>query len=202
MFTSHVASYSAVKGSVEYNIPIDYSKLNETELNEKAKVYFFNALKYKDNTLNDDISSALVLYQILQNINPENINYPIKLGILYDKLEKDRQAKGAFSKAIGINPDYYESYFYLGEFYYNREMYKKALKYYKLAHARTNFKNYDLLYRMGDIYEKFGDTKTALIYLEQAIEQSSNPEIQNKINRIRNMDSINKEYYENLERHY
>ena len=99
IISTQLNCFGAVKGGIEYNIPIDYSKLSEVELNKKAKIYFYNALKYKDSTMNPDITNSLVIYSILQRINPENINYPIKLGILYDKLEKDRQAKGSFSKA-------------------------------------------------------------------------------------------------------
>ena len=48
---------------------------------------------------------------------------------------------------------------------------------------------------MGDIYEKFGDTRSALKYLYQAQNQNANPELEEKIKRIELQDSINKEYY-------
>ena len=49
--------------------------------------------------------------------------------------------------------------------------------------------------RYGDIYEKFGDTRSALKYLHEAQKQSANPELENKIKRIEAQDAINKEYY-------
>ena len=48
---------------------------------------------------------------------------------------------------------------------------------------------------MGDIYEKFGDTRSALKYLRDAQAQSSNQELENKILRIEAQDAINKEFY-------
>ena len=48
---------------------------------------------------------------------------------------------------------------------------------------------------MGDIYEKLGDTRSALKFLNEAQSQSTNPELENKIKRIQANDAINKEYY-------
>ena len=188
-------TFSAVKGSIEYSIPIDYEKINEQQFEIKAREYFFNAEKLKDGNINEDMTNALNLYGILQKVNPEKIEYPIKLGILYDKIGKDRQAKGNFSKAIGLDNKNPLPYFYFGEFYYKRELYRKALKYYNEAYTRGFEKNYNLLDKMGDIYEKFGDTRSALKYLKEAQLQSNNPELENKIKRIETQDAINKEYY-------
>ena len=96
-------AFSAIKGKIDYSIPIDYSKINEQELKQVASEYFYNAEKLQEGVINDDMTNALMLYSVLQSVNPENIEYPIRLGILYDKLKKDRHAKGNFSKAIGIN---------------------------------------------------------------------------------------------------
>ena len=48
---------------------------------------------------------------------------------------------------------------------------------------------------MGDIYEKFGDTRSSLKYLKEALEQNPNTELENKIKRIEANDAINKEFY-------
>lgn len=39
---------------------------------------------------------------------------------------------------------------------------------YKEAYKRGYSGNYDTLYKIGDIYEKFGDTEAALKYLKLA----------------------------------
>ena len=119
-------SFSAIKGRVQYTIPTYYSNLSETELQKRACEYYYLAQKLEDGQINEDMTKALTLYTVLQNMNPENIDYSIKLGILYDKIGKDRYAKGNFSRAIGINPDSPMPYFYLGEFYYKRALYRNA----------------------------------------------------------------------------
>lgn len=184
-----------VKGGVEYSIPTDYSKLSEIELKDTADTYYFLAKNYKDGVVNEDITNALFLYSVLQRKNPEEIKYAVRQGVLYDKLGIDRYAKGCFSKALSINKNDPEAYFYFGEYYLKRDEYRKAMKYYNQAYTKGFDKNYELLYRMGDIYEKFGDTRSALKYLNEAKVQSPNPELENKIKRIESNDAINKEFY-------
>ena len=195
ILSSGLSANSAIRGKIDYSIPVDYSKLSESEIEAKAKVYYFNALKYKDNEVNEDITNALMLYNVLLNINPDSIPYCLKLGSLYDKLGMDKHAKGNYSRAIGIDSSQPEPYFYMGEFYYKREMYRKALKYYGEAYSRGYTTNYDMLYKIGDIYEKFGDTRSALKYLQDASAQNPNSELDNKIKRIEAQHSINNEYY-------
>ena len=141
------------------------------------------------------MTNALMLYSVLQQVNPDKIEYPVKLGILYDKVGKDRQAKGNFSRAIGLDKTSPLPYYHFGDFYYKRELYRRALKYYNEAYKNGFETNYNLLYKMGDIYEKFGDTRSSLKYLYEAQKQSANPELDAKIKRIEAQDAINKEYY-------
>ena len=192
---ANLPSFATIKGGINYSIPVDYSKINEQETELKAQLYFHNAEHLKDGIINDDMTNALTLYSILQQVNPDKIEYPIRLGILYDKINKDKQSKSNFSRAIGLNKTNPLPYFYLGEFYYKRELYRRALKNYNEAYQKGYETNYNLLYKMGDIYEKFGDTRSALKYLQEAQKQSANPDLENKIKRIEAQDAINKEYY-------
>lgn len=187
--------YSAIKGGVEYSLPVEYSHLSENELASKANKYFYLAQKYEDNILSDEMTDALMLYSVLCNVNPKNATYPIKLGILYDKLGKDRYAKGNFSHAIKLGTANFSGYYYFAEFYYKREMYRHAIKYYNLAFINSNGEDYNTLYKLGDIYEKFGDTKKSLEFLQKAYQISPNPNLQSKITRIKNFDAVNKAYY-------
>ena len=128
-------------------------------------------------------------------ITPSTTRLSTQLGVLNDKANNDRFAKGYFSKALGINNENPEIYFYFGEFYYKREQYRKALKHYNEAFKFGFDTNYDTLYKIGDIYEKFGDSRSALKYLKEAQKQSPNPELDNKILRIETYNPANKEYY-------
>lgn len=188
-------AYSAVKGGIEYNIPVDYSKLSEDDLNLRAREYFYNALRGKDDELTEYATNALMIYSVLQNMKPEHTEYSVRLGILYDKIGKDRYAKGNFARAIQTNHLNPKPYFYYAEYYYKRQDFRKALKYYKEAYKLGYDKNYETLYKMGDIFEKFGDTRSALKYLNEASLQNPNSELENKIKRISTNDSTNKEFY-------
>ena len=188
---------SAIKGGVHYSIPIDYSKLSEAELADKAKIHYYNAQNAPEKTLTEDITNALFLYSVLEKVNSTQIDYPIKQGILYDKLGKDRYAKGCFSRAIGISSNNPKAYFYFGEFYYKREMYRKALKYYNEAYKNGFSESYETLYQIGDIYEKLGDTRSALKYLNDAMQKSPNSELENKIKKINAKHATNNEFYTN-----
>ena len=86
-------------------------------------------------------------------------------------------------------------YFYFAEFYYKRQMYRKALKYYNLAYTHGFNTNYHTLFKIGDIYEKLGDSRSALKYLKDAQIQKETPELADKILRIERYNPANKEYY-------
>jgi len=192
IFTA-IPSYAALEGGLEYQIPIDYTKLDESELQEKAGFYY--NLVLKSSLMNEDMTAALNLYTMLAEKNPENITYLTRLGTLYDIAGKDRYAKGAFYRALGVNPSAPEPYFRLGEFYYKRTLYKKALKMYKEAYKSGYTRHYDTLYKLGDIYEKLGDTKASVKYLRQASELSPNAALDDKIKRVEISDKLNGKYY-------
>lgn len=190
-------SFAAYQGKIDYMIPIDYTQLNQAELEEKAEFYYNRALKTYNDSINDEVTSALNLYTILTKKCPENQLYPVKLGYLYDITGHDRLAKSCFFQAMGIDTKKPLPYFYLGEFYYRRQSYKNALKFYKRAYDNGYSENYDTLYKIGDIYEKFGDTKASLKYLNVAAKINTNSDLEHKIERIKVNDAHNKTYYTN-----
>lgn len=197
----NLQAQSEIRGKIEYSIPVDYSRLSQKELDFKGHEYFYLATKYKDGVLSEEATQALNIYGILQHIDPENPDYCVKQGILYDKLKKERQAKGCFARAISVDKNYADAYFEFGNFHYKRTNYRRALQYYIQAYRLGYETKYDLLEKMGDIYEKLGDTRSALKYLKLALEQSPNENLANQINRIEANDSVNKTFYENTRIH-
>ena len=193
LFFSLLPSHSALKGGVDYKIPFDYTKLNQSELEAQAEFYYNTALKTKE--LNENMTYALNLYSLLSDAYPENIAYPLHLGKLYETLGKDRYAKGMYSRAVGINQSRPEPYFYLGDFYYKKEQYRKALKYYIKAYDNGYSNNYPTLEKIGKIYQKFGDTEKALHYLQCASTLNPNSNLDRTIMNVKNSDDINREYY-------
>ena len=188
-------AFSAVKGRLEYSIPLDYSNLSEEDLNFRARDFFNNAVSLNDNVIDTNTTNALMLYAVLQKINPECTEYYVRQGILYDKIGKDRHARGNFARAIQINHVNPKPYFYYAEFYYKRQSYCLALKYYKDAYRLGYNSDYKTLYKMADVYDKFGDTRSALKYLKEAELLSSSSVISDKIKLISQKDTINKEFY-------
>lgn len=184
---------ATLKGGLEYSIPIDYAQLSQEELETKAG--FFYNLALKTHSLNEETTAALNLYNVLSNKCPTSIVYPIRLGVLYDNIGKDRLAKGCFFKAIGIQKNNPEAYFYLGEFYYKRSLYRRALNYYKEAYKNGYTRHYATAYQIGDIYEKLGDTEAALKYLQLASELSPNSKLDNKLTRLKQANTLNQNYY-------
>lgn len=188
-------AHSAINERLEYQIPIDYTKLSTEELENQAGFYYNLALRSSNGKVNEDVTAALNLYTMLQRKNPDNGLYSERLGHLYDIIGMDKYAKGCFYAAMECDKSLAESHFRLGEFYYRRAHYKRALKFYKEAYKRGFTTHYETLYKMGDIYEKFGDTEAALKYLKLASEQSPNSELDKKIQRVENANQFNKEYY-------
>lgn len=187
------SAFAFVSGRIDYQIPIDYTKLNKDELEERADFYY--AVAIKTDKLTSDTTYALILYNVLSEKEPNNITYLVRLGNLYDMLDKDRYAKGNYFHAIGINPQLPEPFFCLAEFYYKRELYRKALKFYKLAYEKGYNTHYQTLYKMGDIYQKFGDTENAIKYLQSALEFENSTDLNEKLYKIQNEHNVNKEYY-------
>lgn len=121
-------SSSALKGNLEYKIPIDYSQIDKEELDAIGANYYDISLNSAKGKINDDVTSALNIYTILSNKDPENIIYAIRLGKLYEIVGKDRHAKGNYFRAMGIDQSRPEPYYYLSEFFYKKEQYRRAYK--------------------------------------------------------------------------
>ena len=147
-------SYSFIEGKIENGIPIDYTKLNQTETEAKAESYYSKAILSAE--LSDDMTNALNLYRMLANAYPDNVIYSLKLGKLYDAIGKDRYAKGFYYRAMNIDKTNSEPYRYLGDFFYKREQYRKALKFYLRAQERGNIQVGE---KINEIYSRFGDSK-------------------------------------------
>lgn len=192
---SVLPSFSALRGGVDYKIPFDYTKLNQAELESKAEFYYNSSFGTKE--LNEEMTCALNLYSLLSNAYPENIAYALRLGELYDVLGKDRYAKGQYYRAMGVSPSRPEPYFYLGNFYYKREQYRKALKFFLKAYDLGYSEHYQTLEKIGTIYQKFGDTEKALYYFQCAVVLNPSDSLYARINSIKSADDINNEYYRN-----
>ena len=188
-----IPSYSAIKGGVDYRIPIDYTNLNQNDLQAEAEFYYDKAVK--SGKFDNDMTQAMNLYSILSNAYPDNIIYALKLGRLYETIGKDRYAKGQYYRGMGINQTRPEPYYYLGSYFYKKEQLRKALKYYNKAYEYGYSNHYQMLKDMGNIYQKLGDTEKSLQYFQCAYSLNPDEDLDKTVKEIKNADCVNKEYY-------
>ncbi len=160
LFAVSCPSFAALRGNIDYTIPIEYKNLSEAELEAKAEVFYNSALKTTDGKLNENITQSLVLYNALSRKNPENIIYALRAGSLYDLIGKDRYAKGCYCRAMGVDSSRPEPYFYMGEFYYKRQLYRRALKMYKRAYEHGYSNHPQTVLRLKQLYLMLDDKES------------------------------------------
>ncbi|MBR1775994.1 hypothetical protein IJ750_02840 [bacterium] len=151
--TCATPAQSAIIGNVKYSLPIDYSQIDIQEYETKAENFYNSVLNMPQTATSEELTSALNLYGILSNANPENIIYPLRLGKLYEIAGKDRYAKGNFYRAMGIDPNRPEPYYYLAEFFFNREQYRRAYKMFLRAQEH-GYKEHELTIEKLEILNK------------------------------------------------
>ena len=93
----------------------------------------------------------------------------MRLGKLYDVIGKDRQAKGQYYRAMGLNQTNPEPYYYLGDYFYNREQFRLALKFYKRAYDNGYSNHPETIAKINNIYKKFGDAASVVEFKEPKV---------------------------------
>ncbi len=187
---------SIEKGSVKYeeNL-IDYSVLDGEQLLDEADSFFEQYESTKDPKF---LSTAMGKYYIVTKIYPVEIYPMVQLARTYDEKKLDRFAKEYFSICYDINKkDPYLNY-YMGDFYYKRNDFKRALRYFKRAYENGYSDYYDLNMKIATIYEKFADLLTAKYYYEKAFSLNpANTNLKDKALQIESLDYNNSGYYKN-----
>ena len=183
------------RGGVQYTIPVEYSAINESELNTEAETLFQRYLK------SDNANQQLILleqmlsdYSILGEINKENPLYFTRLGIIFDKLGKDRYAKSNFFRSTNLDQNNPYSYYSFGNFYFDRKQFRKALGLYQKAYNCGYNNHFYTLYQIGVIYEKLGDYSSAIKFYKEAQGYKDTEDIQLKIHTLDELLKVNSLY--------
>ena len=185
-------------GTIKYNDAIiDYSTLDKQAVSERADYYFNRALKSKEAKEKQDfLERASGEYFILTRMDPENINYLVQMGRIYDIENENKFAKGYFFNALMLEKNNPKTNFYLGEYYYKRNLYTRALYFYDVALENGYRENYEILIKMAVMYEKLGDLLRANQYYKKAyILNPSNSKISSKIKELESVKYKNTGYY-------
>ena len=158
--------------------PISYTELGKLFLKNdtnKAKEYFLESLKLKEDYLPAHIQYALALEK--ENKTGDAIRY------LEDKVSR--------------YPYSAELRFQIGRLYYNKGDYKKAAEY--LENAVNLMPNYsNALYSLGLTYEKLGRKKDALKQFKKVLELNpGNKDVEAKIKELEGKKEAKKEKIQN-----
>ena len=188
--------FSVEKGSVKYEDNLmDYSVLDGQKILQEADSFFEKYEMTKDPKY---LSTAMGKYYIVTKIYPVEIYPMVQLARTYDEKKLDKFAKEYFSICYDINKkDPYLNY-YMGDFYYKRNDFKRALRYFKRAYDNGYSEYYDLNVKIATIYEKFADLLTAKYYYEKAFSlDQSNTNLKDKTLQIESLNYYDSGYYKN-----
>lgn len=199
IFFSYTPAFSAQSGKLEYNnVLYDYSNFDAYKITQEAD----NLFKKYNNASTDAErlklgQDARCKYYLLTKIEDDNVYPLIQLARLYIDIDKKKFAKEYLSTALNIeNQNPYANY-YFGEYYFKYKDYRRALKHYLTAYNNGYRNIYDLNLKMAIIYEKFGDINKSIDFYQKSysINSTQNPEIQEKINSLKNLNYDKSKYY-------
>ncbi len=186
--------FAVEKGSVKFeeNL-IDYSVLDANKILTDADSFFE---QYETTGDKKFLNTAMGNYYLVTKVFPLEIYPMVQLARTYDGKKLDRFAKEYFNICLDINrKDPYLNY-YLGDFYYKRRDFKRALRYFRIAYNNGYRDYYDLNYKIATIYEKFADLSKAKYYYEKAYSMdNSKTNLQDKILQIDSLNYDQSEYY-------
>lgn len=185
-------------GSVEYSdYQYSFSKSDAKTFLPNAEKNIKQYEKYKDTP--DGIKylqEALRNYFMLSKFDPSSIDAQIGMGRVFDLVNLDKYAKEHFYNAYNVNPENPELNLYLGDFYFKRDDFINAVKYYKFSYTKKYSSNYYLNYQLGLVYEKLGDISNSLKYYKKALSlNKTNSELSQKINLLDMSNYSSSQYY-------
>lgn len=191
-------SYAAQSGYLEYNsVLFDYSKLNAAAIQKEADEYFEKFITSSDELFKEQyLNAAMSKYYLLTKIDYSQITPYIQLARIYDEKNNNRLAKEYFYKASNLDVNNPYANFYFGEFYFKRNDYKRALRYYNIAYNNGLNNRYDLNLRLATIYEKFADLVNAKKFYEVSYSMNpNNVDLRQKIQSLNELNYDKSEYY-------
>lgn len=142
------------------------------------------------------LKEAMRYYFLLEQADKSSIEAQIGLGRVYDEMKFDRFAKEHFFNAYNFDNNDPKMNLYFANFYYKRNDFIMALRYYNRAYKYGYSKNYYLNYRIGQAYEKLADIENAKkFYKSASILNPQNVELNNKIRLLDELNYAQSQYY-------
>lgn len=162
-------AFCVKSGGVEYHDYLfDYSNFDAESIREEADSLLSQAMAESDKNLKDDLlHRAMKNYYILLKISPDNVSVLNKRAFIYDIQERNLLARSYFSRSLNIEKDNPETNFLVGDYFYKRRDYKRALRYFSTAYE-NGYNDYDISFKLAVIYEKLGDLCNAKRFYQEA----------------------------------
>ena len=125
------------------------------------------------NSQNNNLQDAQILYLKVLKIDPNHLDANNNLGITFKALGEHQKAKNCFEKAIEINPNYADPYYNLGIIFKEEGQNQKAISFYEKAiEINPNYVNAHN--NLGNIFKKLGENQKAISCYEKIIEINPN----------------------------
>lgn len=185
-------------GHVELTSP-QYSfsefDIKKTLKNADANMLMYQKVKDKEKK-KEYLENAMRYYFIASKIDDKATDAFVGIARVYDEMKLDTLAKEHFYKATNLDYKNAKANFYFGNFYFKRNDFLNALKYYKIAYANGYSKNYQLNLTIGIIYEKLADIETAKIFYLRALKlKQKNNLLYEKIRLLEELNYSDSQYY-------
>ena len=193
-FLSTSPAFSVKSGGVEYHDYLfNYSNIQSEPIKLEADKWLNQALKMNDSFEKEELlHKAMKNYYILLKIYPDNVEYLNKRGLIYDILDRNLLARSFFSRALNIDKNNPETNYLVGDYFYKRRDFKRALKYFSVA-LENGFNNYDIKYKLAIIYEKLGDLCNAKRFYQEAFDLDNSQTF--LLDKIQTIPEENEEYH-------
>lgn len=162
-----------------------------------ADFYFNKAIEEQDKKLKQEyLQKASGEYFILTRVDHNNLYPIVQLARVYDIENQNSFAKAYFFQALKIDKHNTSTNFYFGEYYFDRRDYTRAIYFYNVAFENGLQENFEILLKMGIMYEKLGDLLRANQYYKKAyLVKPDNVDIPDKIREIEALQYKNTGYY-------
>lgn len=186
--------FSTESGGVEYHDYLfDYSHLDPEPLKLEADLWLSQALGEQNiNVKNDLLHQAMKNYYILLKISPGDVDVLNKRALIYDIQDKNLLARSFFSRSLNIEKDNPETNYLVGDYFFKRRDFKRALRYFSAAYE-NGYSGFDINYKLAVVYEKLGDLCNAKHFYQEAYSfDESKSEI---LDKIQNIPEENEEYH-------
>ena len=170
-----------------------YKKKGEEAYNdgkyEKALEYFRKAINQKESVENlNNLAKAYIKTnnpKMAQKCFEEAINKDIKnpqtyinMALYYCDIEKNSKKQLHYLKqAIKINPDLSETYYQIGNVYFEKGMYETSVEYYRIATTKNDV-FFDAYYALGSTLYKLQNYEEAYLVFQKTLEiELDNPKV-------------------------